>query len=249
MVLLQLAAPGCALIAAPEPAAADVRTGDYVCGSPEATLAGLASLEMCRSYGLPTQSGGLGGDARYPDFQEGAEGVVPAVLTALAGADSMVGFGTLDGAQTFSLADAVLDNDVVAGMRRLLGEHPVDRAASLVDDILAVGPGGHFLSRRSTRAALRAGEVWEPAVFRRGHAEGDPKALVQEAAARAAELLEAHQPSPLDDGRGPRRRRRDRTLREDVRRRVRPRLVRSHLRRSPPTPRAVSRRGQRRSGA
>ncbi len=199
VVLLQLAAPGCALIAAPEPAAADVRTGDYVCGSPEATLAGLASLEMCRSYGLPTQSGGLGGDARYPDFQEGAEGVVPAVLTALAGADSMVGFGTLDGAQTFSLADAVLDNDVVAGMRRLLGEHPVDRAASLVDDILAVGPGGHFLSRRSTRAALRAGEVWEPAVFRRGHAEGDPKALVQEAAARAAELLEAHQPSPLDE--------------------------------------------------
>ena len=199
VVLLQLAAPGCALIAAPEPGTADVRTGQYVCGSPEATLASLASLEMCRFYGLPTQVGGLGGDARYPDFQEGAEGAVPAVLAALAGADSMVGFGTLDGAQSFSLADAVLDNDVIAGMRRLLGERAVDRSASLVDDIVAVGPGAHFLSRRSTRARLRAGEVWEPAVFRRGRAEGDPTALVGEAAARAAELLEAHESLPLDD--------------------------------------------------
>jgi len=199
VVLLQLAAPGCALIAAPEPGTADIRTGHYVCGAPEATLASIASLEMCRFYRLPTQVGGLGGDARYPDFQEGAEGAVPAVLAALAGADSMVGFGTLDGAQSFSLADAVLDNDVIASMRRLLGEFPVDRTTSLVDDIVAVGPGGHFLSRRSTRARLRAGQVWEPAVFRRGRAEGDPKALVQEAATRAAELLEIHEPLPLDD--------------------------------------------------
>jgi len=199
VVLLQLAAPGCALIAAPEPGTADIRTGQYVCGAPEATMASLASLEMCRFYGLPTQVGGLGGDARYPDFQEGAEGAVPAVLAALAGADSLVGFGTLDGAQSFSLADAVLDNDVIGSLRRLLGEFPVGRTTSLVDDIVAVGPGGHFLSRRSTRAGVRAGQVWEPAVFRRGRAEGDPRALVQEAATRAAELLESHEPLPLDE--------------------------------------------------
>ncbi len=199
VVLLQLAAPACALIAAPEPGTADMRTGQYLCGSPEATLASIASLEMCRFYGLPNQVGGLGGDARYPDLQEGAEGATAAVLAALAGADSMVGFGTLDGAQSFSLAEAVLDNDVMASVRRLLGERLVDRTTTLVDDVIAVGPGGHFLSRRSTRAAAHSGQVWEPAVFRRGRAQGDPRSLVSEAAARATEILRSHEPLPLDD--------------------------------------------------
>ncbi len=199
VVLLQLAAPGCALIVAPEPGVADMRTGQYVCGAPEATVASIASLEMCRFYGLPNQLGGLGGDARYPDLQEGSEGALSAALAALAGADSLVGFGTLDGAQSFSLADAVLDNDAMAAVRRLLGECAVDPSASLLEDVLAVGPGGHFLGRRSTRAMLPAGRLWEPGVFRRGRAQGDPKALVREAAARAAELLQTHEPPPLAD--------------------------------------------------
>ncbi len=199
VVLLQLAAPGCALIAAPEPGVADMRSGQYVCGAPEANLASIASLEMCRFYGLPNQIAGLGGDARYSDYQEGAESAMSGLLAALAGADSLVGFGTLDGAQSFSLADAVLDNDAMAGIRRHLGERSAGPATSLVDDIIAVGPGGHFLGCRSTRAMLHAGGLWEPAVFRRGRPEGDPKALVREAAARAAALLEAHEPLPLDD--------------------------------------------------
>ena len=65
---------------------------------------------MCRFYGLPCQVEGLGGDAHYPDLQEGAESMSAALVGALAGADTMVGFGTLDGAETFSLADAVLDD-------------------------------------------------------------------------------------------------------------------------------------------
>ena len=199
VVLLQLAAPGCPLIAAPEPAIADMRTGQYVCGAPEAELASLASLEMCRFYGLPSQLGGLGGDARYPDFQEGFEGAVSALLGVLAGADSLVGFGTLDGAQSFSLADAVLDNDAMAVARRLGDRFSVDPATSLLEDILAVGPGGHFLSRRSTRDRLHAGGLWEPTVLRRGRPQGDPAALVREAAARAAAILETHEPAPLGD--------------------------------------------------
>ena len=199
VVLLQLAAPGCALIAAPEPGVADLRSGGYLCGPPEADLASLASIEMCRSYGLPSQVEGLGGDARYPDLQEGAEGVSAALLGALVGADSMVGFGTLDGAESFSLADAVLDDDLMAGVRRYLGETAVDDAATLVDDIIAIGPGGHFLGRRSTREAARAGVLWSPSVLRRGHTQGDPRALVAEAADRAADIIANHRAAPLAD--------------------------------------------------
>ena len=199
VVLLQLAAPGCAVISAPEPAVADLRTGLYQCGAPEAFLMTLACLEMSARYGLPTQGGGLGGDGRYPDFQEGAEGAAAALLIALSGADSMVGFGTLDGAQSFSLAQAVLHDDAMAMVRRLAGEEPVDERSALVDDILAVGPGGHFLGRRSTRELGHSGRVWEPAVFRRGQARGGPSRLVEEAAARAVEILATHEPEPLGD--------------------------------------------------
>ena len=123
-----------------------------------------------------------------------------ALLGALAGADTMVGFGTLDGAETFSLADAVLDDDLMAAVRRYLGTSPVDGAAALIDDIVEVGPGGHFLGRRSTRAAARAGVLWQPNVLRRGHAgAGDPRALVAEAAERAAQILETHRATPLAD--------------------------------------------------
>ena len=85
VVLLQLAAPGCPVVSAPEPALADLRTGLYQCGAPEAFLMTLACLEMSALYGLPTQGGGLGGDGRYPDFQEGAEGLAAALLSPCAG--------------------------------------------------------------------------------------------------------------------------------------------------------------------
>lgn len=199
VVLLQLAAPGCAVVSSPEPALADLRTGGYQCGAPEAMLIALASLEMSASYGLPTQGGGVGGDGRFADFQEGAEGVAAALLAASAGTDSLVGFGTLDGAESFSLAQAVLHDDAMAFVRRLLREEAVVEPEALIEDILAVGPGGHFLGRKSTRGLARSGRLWEPALFRRGQARGDPRGLAAEAAARAAHLVATHEPLPLPE--------------------------------------------------
>lgn len=201
VVLFQLATPGCALLAAPEPAAADMRSGHYLCGAAEATLMSVASVEMCRHYGLPTQGPGCGGDGRYPDYQEGAEGMAAAVMLALAGVDSLLAFGTLDGAQSLSLAKAVLDSDAVGMVRRLSGRQKVDAEEMLHDDLVAVGIGSHFLGRRSTRRRYRSGELWEPTVFRRGPAPAGerPAGLVAEAAARARELLRAHEVTPLAD--------------------------------------------------
>ena len=74
VVLFQLAAPGCPLIASPEPASADMRSGLYVCASPEAEAATLAGVEMAKQvYGLPTQGLSITSDAKAPDFQDGIE--------------------------------------------------------------------------------------------------------------------------------------------------------------------------------
>jgi len=198
VVLFQLAAPGCPLIAAPEPAVADLRSGLYLCGAPELTLMSLACVEMCKHYGLPTQGPGFGGDGKAADFQEGAEGAAACVQGALVGSDTLVGLGTFDGAQGTSLAKIVLDDDVAGLVKRLAEEVPFTAAAALLDDIREVGPGGHFLGRRSTRE--RRATVWQPAVFRRGTFESSrDRSLVSDALERAHALLAAHEVTPLPD--------------------------------------------------
>ena len=198
VVLFQLAAPGCPLIAAPEPAVADLRSGLYLSGAPELTLMSLACVEMCKHYGLPTQGPGFGGDGKAADYQEGAEGAAACVQAVLAGADSIVGLGTFDGAQGTSLAKIVLDDEAAGMIRRFVTETPFTGAAALLDDIREVGPGGHYLSRRSTRE-LRA-TVWQPGVFRRGTFDSySGRTVVADALERAHAVLAEHQVAPLAD--------------------------------------------------
>jgi trimethylamine--corrinoid protein Co-methyltransferase len=197
VVLFQLAAPGCPLIASPEPASADLRSGLYVCGSPEGGAATLACIEMSKQvYGLPTQGGGFGGDAKAPDFQDGVEG--GGILDLLVGADSLVGLGCFDGAQATSLATIVLHNDAAGMVKREMQGARFDAASCLVDDIRAVGPGGHYMGRRSTREQAR--DVWQPSIMRRGTYEASRgRTLIQDALDRARELLATHEVQPLPD--------------------------------------------------
>ena len=126
VVLFQLAAPGCPLIASPEPASADLRSGLYVSTSPEAAAASLAGVEMAKQvYGLPTLGLGPGSDAKAPDFQDGIE--APGLLDALLGADSLVGLGALDGAHITSLATIVLHHDAARLIKERCAKCPSAR--------------------------------------------------------------------------------------------------------------------------
>jgi trimethylamine--corrinoid protein Co-methyltransferase len=199
VVLFQLAAPGCPLIALPEAASADLRSGLYVSTSPEAAAATLAGVEMAKQvYGLPTLGLGPGSDAKAPDFQDGIE--AGGLLHALLGADSLVGLGCLDGVQITSLATIVLHHDA-AGMVKAEARRvslSLDADSCLIDDIRAVGPGGHFLGRRSTRRHAR--DVWQPSIMRRGTFEASQgRTLVQDALERARELLATHEVLPMAD--------------------------------------------------
>jgi trimethylamine---corrinoid protein Co-methyltransferase len=197
VVLLQLAAPGCPLIASPEPASADLRSGRYLGATPEGEAASLACIEMSkRHYGLPTQGGGIGSDAKASDFQDGIES--KGVLDALLGADSLVGLGCIDGAQMTSLATIVLHHDAAGLVKERVRGASFEAADCLLDDIRAVGSSGHYLGRRSTREHAR--DVWQPTVLRRGTFEASRgRALVQDALERARELLATHEVLPLPE--------------------------------------------------
>ena len=85
---------------------------------------------------------------------------------------------------------------------RALLEMPgaVDDASTLIEDIAAVGPGGQFLARRSSRENSRRGEVWRSSVFQRdGLSVYAGRSLVSDALEHAEALLAAHVPTPVPD--------------------------------------------------
>jgi trimethylamine---corrinoid protein Co-methyltransferase len=197
VVLFQLATPGCPLVAGIGAAVADMRSGGYISAAPEIGLINLICLEMSRRYGLLTQATGVSPDAKTSDFQAGSEGAMTGLVAALAGADSLIAAGSLDGVQSSSLAKLVLDCDQLSAIRRYLREDPIDETTALMDDIVEVGIGGHFLGRRSTRRLSRT-EVWQPRAFQRGtFAELGARHVVKAAAERAEELLATHTVAPL----------------------------------------------------
>ena len=200
VVLFQLACPGARLVVEPMPGVTDMRTGGYLGGSAEVALANLACVALCRRLGLPTIGSGSTTDANAVDFQAGAEDMLLWLSVALAGAHGLVASSFLNGSRALSPAKVVLDADAIGVLQRLLRGAAFDDAAALLDDVAAVGPGGHFLGRASTRRRTRAGEVFEPHVLRRRRLEDRVDgALVGDAAERARELLARHEVRPLPD--------------------------------------------------
>ena len=161
-----------------------MRTGLYLAGTPECGLINIVGIEMSHFYGLPVLGSAGSGDAKVSNHQAGAEAMLTGMACALAGADTMLAFGLVDGAQSVSLATTVLDCDTVGAIKRLVREQEVDAAEALVDDLVEVGIGGHFLARRSTRERSRGGELWRPRLWQREVFEQYAgRSLVAEAAA------------------------------------------------------------------
>ena len=200
VVLFQLAHPGSQVVVEPMPCVTDMRTGQYLGGAPEVGVANGVCVELCRALGLPTIGSGSTSDANGVDYQAASESMLLWLSVAEAGADGLVAGSFFNGSRVYSPAKAVLDADALGTLHRYLEGPELSDEAALLDDLAAVGPGGHFLGRRSTRARTRAGELFEPRVFHRERlGDAADATLVADAAARARHLLATHEVAPLPD--------------------------------------------------
>ena len=176
-----------------------MRTGGYLAGTPEAALINVVCLEMSRFYGLPSGGSAITCDSRTCDLQAGVESALTGAACVLAGAEVLLAAGLVDGARTASLAKTVLDADTIAAITRMAHGDVVTPESALIEDILAVGIGGQFVTRPSSRRD-GGSELWRPATWSReptsGRTAGD---LVREAAARAEDLIAASQTAPLPE--------------------------------------------------
>jgi trimethylamine--corrinoid protein Co-methyltransferase len=119
----------------------------------------------------------------------------------LAGVSSIYGAGMLEMGITFDLGQLVADNEIVEMCRFLYGGVPVNDLSMAVEEIVAVGPGGDYISRDSTLKGMYAltntnlidrqvREAWEEA--------GSPE-FYANAKKEAKRILAEHEVEPLPD--------------------------------------------------
>ena len=198
IVALQILYPGVPLLYGSVSAVLDMRTGLLPLGAPERGMINAGAALMGRYYGIPSMCGGLSSDAKELDAQAGFEKAVTAVPLLVEGADIIYGVGATDAGSSISYTQMVLDDEFIAGLRRMvqgITVHDLDEEVALIK---ARTPRGDFLGTKHTRRTFR--EHWLPGILSRDtyetwQAKGD---TIEDICRRKAqEILAQHQPPAL----------------------------------------------------
>ena len=197
VIMIQLIKPGNPVFALATALGMDMMSGRAVKACPEAMQANAAGAQfLTEAYGLPVHTAGLTSDTFEPDGQAMVEHSLFCHMVVAAGAAVIGRAGELEAAKTFSPVQLVVDDEIVAALRRLraLQVGPALEEDSIAwKDILTVAPGGHFLETGHTLRHCR--EVFRPELFVRQSREswesGGRRTLIDRARDRCRELCAA----------------------------------------------------------
>jgi len=159
--------------------------------------------DIARMYQLPVEASVGGSDHHIPCIQAGYERAINYTLPILARPDLLVAPGLLAGSTVFSPEQLMIDVEVIRRCKRLcqgIGSSPDKWLGNVIESL---GPGGNYLTHRSTRAAVRSGEVYFSQLGLHGTYEqwlksGSPE-LLPEIRQQIREILQVHQPLPLPE--------------------------------------------------
>ena len=204
LCLAQAAEPGTPIIYAASPAIMDPYTGRFTGSEVEHGLMGAAVTEIARSYGLPVETSGGSTGHYQPGVRAGYERALNWVMATLSWPDLLVGPGQLGGSLLLSLEQLLIDVEVFRRSSRLSEGIDTRVKEWLEVDLAAVGHGSNFLSRRSTRDALRNGEVYmtdyDARISYEAWSVSGKPTLMDELKPKVQEILHQHTPLPLDEG-------------------------------------------------
>lgn len=201
IAVLQMLFPGTPLLYGSVSAVLDMRTGILPLGAPERGMINSGAAIMGKYYGIPSMCGGLSSDAKQLDAQSGAEKVLTAIPLMNEEASIIYGVGATDAGSSISYTQMVLDNEIIAGLRRLVqgfGDTNVDDEVELIK---ANTPRGNFLKEDHTRQNYH--QHWQPEIFDRDAYETwQEKGETIETICRekANDILETHKPPSLPAG-------------------------------------------------
>jgi len=203
LCLVQAAAPHTPTIYAAVPSIMDPLTGRFTGSEVEHGLLGAAVTEIARYYGLPVEASSGGSGHYMPSIRSSYERALNWAISSLSWPDLLVGPGQLGGSMLLSLEQLMIDLEIYRRCDRISDGIDTSVEEWLEVDLAAVGHGGNFLGRRSTREALRSGEVYVSDFDTRDSyetwlASGKPS-LLEEMQDLVKETLDAHEILPLDE--------------------------------------------------
>jgi trimethylamine--corrinoid protein Co-methyltransferase len=199
LTLTQTASPGSPSIYSSFSGVADLRSGVFLCGTPEGNLMDAASIEMARHYGLPTCCGGPSNSARTLSAEAGYQTAMSTMTCMMTGADLMVGLGGLDRAGMMSLEKVVMDCELWRWLKRMRAGIAVNEGTLGFDAVKRQGPGGVFLSDPHTLRYMRK-DLMIPQITGY-HAPGEPDYsiddLIEYSKRKTNDILKTHKPQLL----------------------------------------------------
>ncbi len=200
LTLTQLVNPSSPFVLCAYVTLMDPRTGRCAYGSPEFALGNVVNAELASYYDLPSFGWGGCSDSKIPDAQAGAEVMMNALVAALSGTNLIHDCGYLAGGSIGSLEMAVICDEVVGMVKRIVRGFEVNRETLAIDVIESVGPGNHFLSHPHTLKHVEK-EVYMSRLFDRSSevrwtktGRKDIRVVAKE---RVKKILRGHQPPPL----------------------------------------------------
>jgi trimethylamine--corrinoid protein Co-methyltransferase len=165
----------------------DMRSATAVTGGPENALLARASAELARFYHLPSASW-ASTESVFEDEQAALEKMFAIASHVQAGVSLVWGLGQLESEKTLSLAQLVIDDEMVAFVRRHRRGFSVGEEDLALEVVREVGIAGSFLETRHTLHHHRA-ELFDPRLLNRQERAACPGPLPQVAAARARTIL------------------------------------------------------------
>ena len=205
LVYVNAIEPGAPAILGTWPFVSDLRTGAMSGGSPEQGLLSAACAQVGNHFDLPFGTACGMTDAKFPDFQAGAERAGTVLSAALSGAnivyESAGMYASLLGTCPESL---LLDNDVLSAVGRSIRGIEVNPDTLSFDEIeqVCTGGEGHYLGSANTLQVMQSEYVYpdfsdrnSPTVWEE---QGKP-VLLNRAIERKRELLARHVPRHVSD--------------------------------------------------
>ncbi|NJD01102.1 MAG: hypothetical protein FIA99_00530 [Ruminiclostridium sp.] len=163
--LTQMINPGNPVLYHVEPSVSDMRTGADLYYTHDKVLWKLASIELGKSYGLPTAAA-CGGSMSYRyDQQTGAEGLLFMLSAVGSGADIIQGFGSFYNAMGMSAEMQLIQTSWWKASKYLIRGMESSTLEESLESIGRVGPGGNFLADEYTVDMLRSGEFFYDGLY------------------------------------------------------------------------------------
>lgn len=199
LCLIQLAYPGAPVLYSFFPEMINPHTGGLASSVVQKPLLYSTGVQLGHYYDIPVKGYHGATDKKEPDkWQVGKEKSVEALQHYLVGPEIIPCIGLLEAYTLFYPEQMLLDCDIFETIKAFTNGIKVDSETLAIDDIIAVGPRGQYLTSEYTKRNLR--KIWQPGITHQwSQEEGDFQDSQEAAIEKVKWILENHKPKPLEE--------------------------------------------------